>query len=270
MYFYNARWYDPALGRWLQPDVIIPDPGNLTDLDRYAYVRNNPVMYNDPSGHYIKNICLGACNGIPIINYNNMPLAAKVAIAVAMIVTVDNLTWGMTGTNYEEGYWGVLPHKQRSANMVNNLYSVAGVGLSGSLNNVVDDLGNAARGVNQVDDVASGLARFKNLSSKNMSSVLEVFGDDFRGPGDVPAILSERRVTTIGRNSDIEAAKALGGFRVLDGPQWTMESNFKWLQEAISNGDVFYLASPITEKSLEGSAKYGGISIYMRELDALL
>lgn len=24
--FYNARWYDPALGRWNQPDSIIPDP----------------------------------------------------------------------------------------------------------------------------------------------------------------------------------------------------------------------------------------------------
>jgi RHS repeat-associated protein len=23
--FYNARWYDPALGRFAQPDTIIPE-----------------------------------------------------------------------------------------------------------------------------------------------------------------------------------------------------------------------------------------------------
>ncbi len=43
IYFYGARWYDPYLNRWIQPDNIIPDPGNPTDLDRYVYVRNNPV-----------------------------------------------------------------------------------------------------------------------------------------------------------------------------------------------------------------------------------
>ena len=49
--FYNARWYDPALGRFLSADTIVPDPGNPQDLNRYAYVRNNPVRYRDPSGH---------------------------------------------------------------------------------------------------------------------------------------------------------------------------------------------------------------------------
>ena len=51
IYFYGARWYDPYLNRWIQPDNIIPDPGNPTDLDRYVYVRNNPTNYIDPSGH---------------------------------------------------------------------------------------------------------------------------------------------------------------------------------------------------------------------------
>jgi len=53
LYFYNARWYDPALGRFIQPDTIVPDPGNPMDWDRYAYVRNNPVNYTDPSGHEV-------------------------------------------------------------------------------------------------------------------------------------------------------------------------------------------------------------------------
>jgi RHS repeat-associated protein len=45
LYFYNARWYDSYLNRWLQPDSIVPDPYNILDYDRYSYARNNPVRY---------------------------------------------------------------------------------------------------------------------------------------------------------------------------------------------------------------------------------
>jgi len=51
--FYNARWYDPALGRFTQPDSLIPEQSQGAQAwDRYAYVNNNPVRYNDPSGHW--------------------------------------------------------------------------------------------------------------------------------------------------------------------------------------------------------------------------
>ncbi len=52
LYFYGARWYDPYLNRWIQPDSIVPDPYNPQDFDRYSYVRNNPVRYSDPSGRF--------------------------------------------------------------------------------------------------------------------------------------------------------------------------------------------------------------------------
>jgi RHS repeat-associated protein len=51
LYFYNARWYDPVLGRFAQADTIVPNPTDAKAFDRYAYVNNNPVRYNDPSGH---------------------------------------------------------------------------------------------------------------------------------------------------------------------------------------------------------------------------
>jgi RHS repeat-associated protein len=52
--FYGARWYDPYLSRWIQPDTIIPDPQNSTDYDRYSYVRNNPTNYTDSTGHCVE------------------------------------------------------------------------------------------------------------------------------------------------------------------------------------------------------------------------
>ncbi|MEK6754354.1 MAG: RHS repeat-associated core domain-containing protein [Chloroflexota bacterium] len=49
LYFYNARWMDPVLGRFVQADTIVP--GGVQGLDRYAYVNNSPMNYVDPSGH---------------------------------------------------------------------------------------------------------------------------------------------------------------------------------------------------------------------------
>ena len=51
LYFYNARYFDPKLGRFVSADSIIPDPGSPISWDRYAYSSNNPINYNDPSGH---------------------------------------------------------------------------------------------------------------------------------------------------------------------------------------------------------------------------
>ncbi|MCW5859249.1 MAG: DUF11 domain-containing protein [Caldilineales bacterium] len=57
--FYNARWYDPAIGRFLAADTLVPSPGNPQSLNRYSYVLNNALKYVDPSGH--ANVC-GATN----------------------------------------------------------------------------------------------------------------------------------------------------------------------------------------------------------------
>jgi uncharacterized protein RhaS with RHS repeats len=43
---YIGRMYDPFLGRFIQADPF------LDGLNRYAYVRNNPVKYVDPTGYY--------------------------------------------------------------------------------------------------------------------------------------------------------------------------------------------------------------------------
>ena len=51
LYFYKARWYDPALARFISADTLVPQPGDPLAWDRYAYVRNNPINGIDPTGH---------------------------------------------------------------------------------------------------------------------------------------------------------------------------------------------------------------------------
>jgi len=50
-YFYEARYYDPQLGRFLTPDTIVPNWTDPQDFNRYSYAGNNPLKYTDPTGH---------------------------------------------------------------------------------------------------------------------------------------------------------------------------------------------------------------------------
>ncbi len=51
LYYYRARYYNPILGRFIQPDTVVQDRLDLQSWNRYAYVRNNPLKYVDPTGH---------------------------------------------------------------------------------------------------------------------------------------------------------------------------------------------------------------------------
>ncbi len=44
LYYYNARWYDPELGRFISEDPIMDGP------NWYAYVANSPLIHTDPTG----------------------------------------------------------------------------------------------------------------------------------------------------------------------------------------------------------------------------
>ncbi len=52
LYWYGSRFYDPALGVFIQPDTIVPQPGNSQAYNRYSYVLNNPLRFVDPTGRF--------------------------------------------------------------------------------------------------------------------------------------------------------------------------------------------------------------------------
>jgi RHS repeat-associated protein len=54
LYYYGSRYYDPALGRFIQPDTLIPNPFDPQSYDRYAYARDNPLRYVDPTRYVLE------------------------------------------------------------------------------------------------------------------------------------------------------------------------------------------------------------------------
>ncbi|WP_210410028.1 RHS repeat-associated core domain-containing protein [Leptospira langatensis] len=50
LYYYKARYYDPAIGRFLQADNQL-DAGSPEGMDVYMYTGGNPTSSIDPSGH---------------------------------------------------------------------------------------------------------------------------------------------------------------------------------------------------------------------------
>ena len=53
LYNYDARLYDPVIGRFIAADSEVPEWNNPQALNRYAYCLNNPLVYLDPNGHRI-------------------------------------------------------------------------------------------------------------------------------------------------------------------------------------------------------------------------
>lgn len=72
LYFYQARYYDTSVGRFLTADPFVQAPADPQTLNRYSYCRNNPINFVDPSGY----------------GWFSKLIAAIVAIVVAIVVTV--------------------------------------------------------------------------------------------------------------------------------------------------------------------------------------
>ncbi len=61
LYYYNARWYDPTIGRFISADTIVPNLSSQS-LNRYSYVDNNPLRFRDPTGRCGMETAFFACS----------------------------------------------------------------------------------------------------------------------------------------------------------------------------------------------------------------
>ncbi len=95
LYNYDARLYDPVIGRFISPDSVIPDQYNPQSLNRYSYCLNNPLVYNDPTGH------------TPAIEAFLVDFAAGFLNPGTPPPTFGGVTGGLVG--YFGNYFGITP-----------------------------------------------------------------------------------------------------------------------------------------------------------------
>ncbi|MCP5097796.1 MAG: hypothetical protein GY943_19790 [Chloroflexi bacterium] len=99
----------PYLNRFLSADTIVPDPTSPQSLNRFSYVRNNPVNRIDPSGH-IDCGSLGDSADVQGCN-ESKPNDAILARNVTSIVATDPLSesvvpdgWRHVEVNYRKEF----------------------------------------------------------------------------------------------------------------------------------------------------------------------
>ena len=67
LYYLNARYYDPENGRFLTEDTYRGEVNEPDTLHLYAYCKNNPINYVDPSGHLAIEVAVAYMAGTYLI-----------------------------------------------------------------------------------------------------------------------------------------------------------------------------------------------------------
>ncbi|WP_228408167.1 RHS repeat-associated core domain-containing protein [Chryseobacterium sp. HMWF035] len=89
----NGRLYDPLLRRFLNADENIQDPYNTQNYNKYGYVMNNPLMFNDPSGE-----CLVPLFGVLVASWvAGAVVGTLVAAGMYILKSLVNNTWSWGG-----------------------------------------------------------------------------------------------------------------------------------------------------------------------------
>ncbi len=53
LYYLNARYYDSKIARFMSEDTYAGEDNDPLSLNLYTYCYNNPIIYFDPSGHWL-------------------------------------------------------------------------------------------------------------------------------------------------------------------------------------------------------------------------
>jgi RHS repeat-associated protein len=130
LYDYRARFYDPTLGRFLQPDSLIPQPGDVRAWNRYTYAYNNPLRYVDGGGN------------VPVV-----PLLVAGAVVILKVMDYGWTAWDV----YQSGRTLANPLAKDEEKLVAGVNLALAVGLEAAeleewlpVSLPLDDLGRRA------------------------------------------------------------------------------------------------------------------------------
>lgn len=185
----NGRLYDPLLRRFLNADENIQDIFNTQNYNKYGYVFNNPLMYNDPNGEFVWFVPIIAAvvsefftmyytqtpfNGARFVGGLAMSYAsAGIAGAIGDVFKIASVAGAL-------GKWGTIVARAGAHALTQGIFSTVqggnfwGGALSGAFASVSNDLlGLATSKVGENNILRSdGFALFNGAVSGGAGSVL--------------------------------------------------------------------------------------------------
>ncbi len=111
---YDARMYLPAIGRFISADTIVPDYKNPQSLNRFAYTLNNPIKYNDPTGHCVDPtgfsliVCALAAISAAIVTPAAITTGADYYAQTEIARHSEYKGAGCVDAKCEGGFWGYM------------------------------------------------------------------------------------------------------------------------------------------------------------------
>ena len=164
LYYYGARYYDPALGRFIQADTLTPDVYNPQGLNRYTYVLNNPFRYVDPTGQSWWDSVKNAVKGAVLGDFAGEDLGTAGAVGqflgglTPLGVLADVRDFAATGMKVMKGEAGLGDLAMAGAGLI------PGVSEARKLANAIGGAGAAVgkavgRGLSKASDLAAATSR---------------------------------------------------------------------------------------------------------------
>lgn len=79
--YMQARYYDPAVGRFISLDPVTPKASDLYSFNRFSYAGDNPVVHTDPTGKCVDGCVAEAAAACAA----STPCVAAVGLAAAYV-----------------------------------------------------------------------------------------------------------------------------------------------------------------------------------------
>jgi RHS repeat-associated protein len=86
--YLQARYYHPHYGRFISPDPIVQDVFTPIAWNAYAYCRNNPQSYVDPTGREWWKILVGALAVVALVVLAVVTFGAATPLSVSLGIAI--------------------------------------------------------------------------------------------------------------------------------------------------------------------------------------
>ena len=123
MYYLQSRYYDPALGRFINADVFTTtDADGFLSCNMFAYCENDPINRNDPGGQFPLSMVVGG-----LLNVATTALAANM-LGLDYTFADALVNFGVGALNYS----GLGDAARIIASTSIGLYSLISAGINGA------------------------------------------------------------------------------------------------------------------------------------------